>query len=106
MAKTKPGTVKETGAKAGDILVGVGQVNKNLRIRLHKDQPMGDGGRIVGSFDLVQAGTGTYSSFLEGIVEESFISANELITRVASKSGAQKCTHIVNRNTLKVDDQL
>ncbi len=102
MGKTPPGTVKETGAKAGDILVGHGSksLNRGMRIKVHRDQPKGEGGRIVGSFDLLGSGNGTYASYLEEFVGQSFHNAEELLHAIQAK-GAVKATHLLNRNCLR-----
>lgn len=102
MSKAKPGTVKETGAKAGDVLIGIEGSNRNLQIRIHRNQEAGDGGRVKGSFDLLDAGDGAYAEYLSKFIGESFLAASELIESVAGKSGAQKCTHVVNLNMMKV----
>lgn len=106
MSKTKPGTVKETGAKSGDILFGIEKSNNGLKIRIHKNQAPGNGGRIEGDFDLLEAGDGVYASYLHEFVGDAFLSASELIENVARKSGAQKCTHILNRNMMRVSKSL
>jgi len=61
MARPPPGTVKDTGAKTGSYLIGLAErpLNRGLKIKVHKDQGKREGGRILGGFDLVDAGRGT-----------------------------------------------
>ena len=101
MAKTKAGTVKETGARAGDALIGMEDMNRNLQIRVHRDQQSGLGGRVEGPFELLHAGDGTYSHFISAFVGDVF-NARELVRQVTSRSEAVKCTHVLNRNALRV----
>jgi hypothetical protein len=92
--------VKSTGAPARTILQGAFNFNEGLRVRVHEQQPPGWGGRIVGEFELLDAGTGKYAPYLKGFVGHTFASAKELIDRVSLQPGAEKCTHILNCNTL------
>jgi hypothetical protein len=92
--------VKATGAPAGAVLQGSFQFNEGLRVRVHEQQQPGYGGRIVGAFELLDAGTGKYASYLKGLVGQTFSTAKELIDRVSVQPGAEKCTHILNCNTL------
>lgn len=69
---------------------------------MHRAQPDKDGARVVGNLHLLGAGDGPYAKALEEFVDQDFINAGEFIAEVASKPGAQKCTHVVNRNTLRV----
>ncbi|GLI35636.1 hypothetical protein [Desulforhabdus amnigena] len=103
MSRTPFGTVKDSGASAGDFLIGVKEqeLNRGLRIKVHKNQEKGHGGRVKGSFDLVEAGTGTYAEYLLEFVGDSFIEAKELIEKIQEKGGkALKCLHLLNCNKL------
>lgn len=102
MGTTPPGTVKETGAGPGSVLEGVQEHNAGLRVKVHRAQPAGNGGRIVGSFELVEAGTGAYAQYLLPHEGKAFSSAHELLDEIRRHPGAGKCTHILNRNSLKV----
>lgn len=105
MSTTSSQTVKETGAAPGQYLVGVEEqpLNRGLRIKVHKAQSK-DGGRIEGSFDLMAAGTGTYARFLAPHVGDSFIDAAELLDAIRQDGGdALACTHLLNRNNLRVE---
>jgi hypothetical protein len=105
MTKTPRGTVKETGASPGQILVGIREepLNCGLRIKVHRRQdPVG--ARIKGSFDLLDPGTGTYSNYLPQHVGESFLNAADLIDEIRASGGnAIHCTHILNRNRLRIE---
>jgi hypothetical protein len=100
MAMTKAGTVKETGAKAGDVLIGIEPRNRNLRIRVDRDQTR-EGGRVQGSFELTTAGDGAYSRHITPFAGRSYRSAKELIDQIATRPGAAKVRHVLNRNGLK-----
>ncbi len=102
MGMTPPGTVKETGAAPGSVLEGVKKHNAGLRVKVHRRQPAGDGGQIDGSFELLEAGTSTYARYLLLHEGEAFSTANELLDEIRRHPGAGKCTHILNRNSLKV----
>lgn len=104
MSKTPPGTVEETGALPGQTLVGISEqpLNRGLRIKVHRQQARA-GSRIEGSFDLLDAGEGTYSKYLAQHVGESFLNAGELIDAIRTVGGdASDCKHILNRNKLRV----
>ena len=106
MAGTPEGTVKTTGANAGDILVGIAEHpgNPGLRITIHQEQHRRQGGRVRGGFDLLDAGNGTYSPNLQEYEGESFAQARELIELVRANGGeAERCTHIFNCNILRVE---
>ena len=106
MGRTKPGTVKQTGAAAGAVLVGIAEDpgNRGLRVRVRDPQPSGEGGDIVGAFDLLSAGTGQYALYLKGHENSAFKSADYLLVRVQSVGGdARDCTHILKRNKLRVE---
>jgi hypothetical protein len=108
MSKSPSGTVKDSGASAGDILIGIQEeaLNRGLRIKIHKSQEKGHGGRVKGSFDLLDAGTGTYAQYLMEFVGEGFIEARELIEGVRKKGDAAlKCSHILNCNKLRVEKE-
>lgn len=102
MASTPSGTVKETGAGAGAVLIGVLPLNRNLRIRVHPAQRAEEGRRVEGSFELLYAGDGTYAGALKELLGQDFISTAEFTAELRSKPGAEKCSHVVNRNTLKL----
>jgi hypothetical protein len=103
VAGTKLGTVKQTGAQAGDILVGIDKLNRGLQVRVRENQEK-DGGRIEGTFDVLDAGNGYYSQYLNTFVGKTYREAKDLITDVQD-AGAEKCTHILNRKEMKVWQQ-
>lgn len=100
MGRTKPGTVQFTGARAGSRLIGSSHHNKGILIEVHQDQDK-VGKRVKGDFTLIDAGLGKYAKYLDAFSGQRFDTAAELIDGVR-KQGAIKCTHIVNRNCLKV----
>jgi hypothetical protein len=107
MGKTPTGTVRDTGAKPGQILIGIAEqpLNRGLRIKVHRSQAKGSGGRITGSFEVLDAGTGKYAHYLNEYVGEPFMEADHLIDSIQKQGGgAVDCTHILNRNKLRVDD--
>lgn len=106
MSTTPKGTVVDTGALPNQFLIGIAEqpLNKGLRIKAHRGQAKGHGDRLIGSFDLVAKGTGTYAKYLPDHLPESFASADALIDAVRAKGReAVDCTNILNRNKLRVD---
>lgn len=97
MARTKGGTVKEAGAIARDVLIGMEEMNRNLLIRIHEDQGA-DGKRITGTFDLLHKGNGTYSQYIEDLLRDEPYTADELIELIRARD--ENCTHILNKNSL------
>ena len=65
MSTTQKGTVKETGASSGDVLIGIEpDANIGLAVEISASQPQGEGGRIQGGFrvlDPAKAATPTAS---------------------------------------------
>jgi hypothetical protein len=98
MARTRGGTVKETGAYAGDVLIGMEEMNRNLLIQVHEDQRAGDGKRITGRFDLLRAGDGSYHEYIAEHFRDDPYTADELIRRIRFRD--EDCTHILNKNSL------
>jgi hypothetical protein len=101
MSKTPKNTVADTGAMPNQYLVGIAEqpLNRGLRIKVHRGQAKGHGDRVVGSFDLVAKGTGTYAKYLPHQLPETFANADELIDAVrAHGRAAVDCTNILNRN--------
>ncbi len=101
MGVTKSGTVKETGASAGDVLVGINTLNQGLRVSITKDHKVGHGGRIVGNFKVLSAGTGTYAEHIKNLEGREFENAKEIVDLVKKMSG-ENCSHIVNGNNFMV----
>ncbi len=71
-------------------------------IRIYNNQAPGDGGRIVGPFDLVHWGNGTYA---QGILtvwhkSQSFGTVEEFIESLTSVYGSSDFTHGLNANGL------
>lgn len=100
MATSKSGTVKETGAKGRDVLIGMEGMNRNLQIRVHEEQQSGLGGRVEGHFELLHAGNGYYSDAILRLVRPDPYTAEEFISLLQSKTEAAKCSHVLNRNAL------
>lgn len=101
MGKTDPETVQFTGAPAGATLIGSSKHNKGILVQVQDNQEK-TGQRIQGEFVLLDAGEGEYAEALSSLVGHQYASASELIDAVRRKPGSEKCTHIVNRNSLKV----
>lgn len=101
MVKRASGTVKETGAEPLDILIGVNDLNRGLRIKVYKNQTAA-GGRIIGNFDVLSTGNGKYTPYLNKLKEKSFDNAKTLIEMIRDLGG-EGCTHILNRRELKIE---
>jgi len=103
MAKPKLGTVMETGAPAGAVLIGIDDVNRGLRIRILKAQKPGHSGWIEIGFEVLDAGTGTYASALQPLVGDQFVSVREVLDRIRVEPSASKATFILSGSTLRVE---
>jgi len=91
--------VKATGAKGGDLLIGVRPINLAMRLRITTDQQPGVGGRIRGGFRLLDAGSGTYSAALGPLVGRDFAEASDLIALLRRRE--PKVTYLVHTNSLQ-----
>lgn len=104
MYQLKLGTVKETGAKSGSILIGIDEkpLNSGLCIKVHTGQPQGYDGRIKGSFDLILAGHCKYSDYFGEHEGRTFSNAGELLCMIQDKGGAaQQCKHLLDCGRLR-----
>jgi hypothetical protein len=83
MSKTPKKSVQETGARAGEILIGVFPRNNGLLIRVVRSQTKNDvkGGPIKGEFRVLDSGTGTYAKGISAICEisQEFDSVDEFM---------------------------
>jgi len=99
MASTPPNAVQFTGAKKGDVLIGLEgwRLNRGLLLRVHSDQQKNrdKGGAITDGFDLLTAGDGMYSEYLREFVGQSFKKTSDLIQEIRDR-GAKNCTYILN----------
>jgi hypothetical protein len=106
MSQTPLRTVKETGARAGDVLIGVdAEANAGLVVEVLSAQvPRDDGGRITGPFKVLAAGGGCYAKGISAVLNEqpAFQNAASFIDKVRSVPGCEKATHLVNANTLRL----
>ncbi|MCX5815309.1 MAG: HNH endonuclease [Proteobacteria bacterium] len=101
-SKAKPDTVKHTGAKAGDILVGREKKNQGLRIRVHSSQKE-VGTRIEGGFELLDAGNGDYASSMSEFTGHQFENARQLIDLIKTKPAGKRCKFILGRDMLRIE---
>jgi hypothetical protein len=106
MSQTPPGTVKDTGAGAGDVLIGVDpDANPGLVVEVLSPQaPRDEGGRIIGPFKVLAPGSGRYAKGISAVLSEqaAFQNAATFIENVRSVPGCEKATHLVNSNTLRL----
>ena len=100
MARTDRDSVKQTGAGPGDILVGYRNSNFGLRVRIALGQPSGRGGPVTGLIEILDAGSGTYSSIFAEFVGRP-CRAEEVIDH--ARSSGSKLTHSFNANCLKLE---
>lgn len=103
MSLTKPGTVKETGAHANDLLIGTEKTNDGFIIKIQEDQPMNSGSRVIGAFQIMEPGVGSYSADFALYVGQTFNCAKDLVDILAAKRGF-KNIHVLNCNSLRVYD--
>lgn len=101
------GLLKEIGAKVGDILVGVKDLNRGLRIRIDRDQraDKNDNSQIRGGFHLISTGIGDYAALMSEFENQWFSNAGELIDRIRAKQEPtqRRCTYILHRDLLGVE---
>jgi hypothetical protein len=102
--ESKSDLVEFTGAEENDILIGAKRLNKDLRIKIYLRQEKGDKLQIKGSFDLINAGTGTYASAMQEFEGRQFEKAKDLIRLVKQKPGGKKCTYILHKDLLRVEE--
>jgi hypothetical protein len=93
-------TVDRTGATAGSVLKGVAPHNKDVRLKIYRDQPRGDGGPIQGAFQLLHAGDNKYSAILDGFLGWD-LTAEELL--LAIRQEYPQCVSSVNASALAVE---
>ena len=95
-------TVNRTGAAAGSVLKGVGPHNKDLRLKVYREQPKSDGGPIQGAFQLLHAGDNKYSALLDAFLGWD-LTAEELL--LAIRQEYPQCVSVVNASALAVERQ-
>jgi hypothetical protein len=95
-----PGTVKDTGAHEGEILVGIGIHNQGLLVKVYQDQPAGSGGRVEGQVLLLHQGTGEYAEGIKMIARKTFDSADACIQRLQQEPDGTGCSDILNADSL------
>jgi hypothetical protein len=93
-------TVNSTGAAAGSVLRGVAPHNKDLRLKVYRDQPKSDGGPIQGVFQLLHAGDNKYSAILDGFLGWDLTAAELLL---AIRQEYPQCVSSVNASALAVE---
>lgn len=100
---TYPNAVMNTGAVAGDILIGYKRMNMGLKIQIHEDiNPTPSGSAIAVSFTVMEPGNGYWSEFIEPFVGQRFTYAGEMLDRIKDMPGGGSITHILNLNSLQV----
>ena len=108
MSTTKEGTVKQTGANKGDVLIGVEpDANIGLAVEISTSQPKDEGGRIQGGFKLLDAGTGRYADGIRSLLQEqvAFQTVADFLLRLQKIPGCETATHILNANSLRRADE-
>jgi hypothetical protein len=108
MSRTISGTVKETGAVRGDVLLGVDK-NANPGLILEALGPVSKahgGGGLPGPFRVIAAGTGKYAAGIEGLLHQQTVFNNgpSFIDKLKRQPGCEKATNVVNANTLRRAD--
>ena len=97
-----PGTVRDTGAEAGDVLVGQLPAHRGMRIQIAQDEP-GGGERtrlqlkslLASPFRLLDAGVTGFEEF--GFVGKAFASGADFKEVLVANSSKQwKCVAVEN----------
>lgn len=101
VSKTPLNALQFTGAPKGSVLIGFGDLNRDLLVRVHSDQQKNrtNGGHITGEFTLICAGTGQYAEYLRAFEGQSFKAASDLLQEVRDRGG-KKCTYVLNSECL------
>jgi len=108
MSSTPEGTVKETGASKGDVLIGVeSDANIGLVVEVSASQSRGEGGRIQGPFKVLDPGTGRYADGIKTLLQEqtAFKKVADFLLRLQRIPGCETATHILNANALRRADE-
>src|SRR5438132_5766552 len=92
--------VHATGAAAGSVLKGISPHNKDLRLRVYRDQPKSDGGPIQGIFQLLHPGDNKYAAILDGFLGRDLTAAELLL---ALRRDYPQCVSVVNASALAVE---
>lgn len=103
MSQTPFKTVKETGAEADDVLVGISaKHNTGILVRIFEKQEKDSGGRIRGAFEILHEGTGKYSEGIKTVTvsKREFDTVDEFVQTVGKQKGCHDCTHLLNANAL------
>jgi hypothetical protein len=93
-------TVHATGAAAGSVLKGISPHNKDLRLRVYRDQPKNESGPIQGVFQLLHAGDNRYSAILDGFLGRDLTAAELLLT---IRRDYPQCVSVVNASALAAE---
>jgi hypothetical protein len=83
-------------------LKGVGPHNRDLLLKVYREQPKSDGGPIQGAFQLLNAGDNKYSAILDGFLGWD-LTAEELL--LAIRQEYPQCVSVVNASALAVEEQ-
>ena len=108
MSTTPEGTVKETGASAADVLIGVqSNANIGLVVEVFVAQSKKRGGRIQGAFRVLNPGKGCYAEGIRALLHQqlAFQNAADFLRRLQQMPGCETATHILNANTLRRADE-
>ena len=108
MSTTKRGTVKESGATPGDVLIGTEpDANIGLAIEISESQPIGEGGRVQGGFRVLDPGKGRYACGINVLRDEqiAYQTAASFLLRLQKLPGCETATHILNANSLRRADE-
>lgn len=108
MSTTPEGTVKQTGASKGDVLIGAEpDANIGLAIEISTSQSKSEGGRIGGPFKVLKPGSGRYSGGIRSLLHEqtAFQTVADFLLRLQKLPGCETATHILNANTLRRADE-
>ncbi len=109
MSTTQKGTVKETGASSGDVLIGIEpDANIGLAVEISASQPQGEGGRIQGGFRVLDPGKGRYADGITSLRSEqiAYQTVASFLLRLQKLPGCETATHILNANSLRRADEV
>src|SRR5690348_16299332 len=99
-------TVDQTGAQAGDILVGIYDANHLLLLKIRQDQVRGHTGWIVGKFIVLDPGQepNKWARFFQSLVhqETDARGLNDHVKRCVEAEGEKPPSHINAVNAMNL----
>ncbi|HZU35645.1 MAG TPA: hypothetical protein VFA18_07050 [Gemmataceae bacterium] len=98
--QNKPQAVSDSGAGAGNVLLGCGPNNQGLRVQVEEAQTKGHSGPIRGRFVILDAGANVHTEQLAKLLHRT-TNADEVVVQIRLHHPG--CVNVVNANGLTVE---